>query len=197
MRERTLNLPSLGFWILLASYTAAFGFLCFGSQKPRLETAFDLLSRRERDDFSAYSVKDVDLLEGVLHDYPGFVRALVGRGSARFLEPRVDGWLRLERAHLALRPDPKATLRVTFEVRGEPREFPLTLTIGDQGKNKQLTFDASGVKSVEFSRSELSKAGIWAFQVKASKASKTSAEAASWGVRIVPQTTLPATREAP
>jgi hypothetical protein len=195
VRAKTLNLPNFGFWILVASYVSAVIFLCFGSQKPRLEAAFDVLSRREREDFSAYTAKDIQLLEGVLRDYPGFVRALVGRSSARFLSPRVDGWLRLERAHLALRPERDEALSVSFEVRGSPREFPVSLTLDGHGQRKQLTFETAGIKSIEFAPNELRKPGILDFQVQTTKIAPDAS--ATVGVRIAPQASPTPTREAP
>src|SRR5512133_2535064 len=105
MSTKTLDPPRVGFYIIVASYFAAGAFLWFGARQPRLDDAFEILAQRERGNFTAYTEEDLTVLDEVLRDYPGIVRDMVGRSTARFLEPGVNDWFTLLHGHLVVRPD--------------------------------------------------------------------------------------------
>lgn len=186
MSHKTLQLPGIGFLILTACYSTLAAFLYFGSQTPRLDEVFGLLSKREHSGFSGYSEADIRLFERTMRDFGGFSRALLGRGSARFLEPPHDGWLRLGQSHLAVRPDKNKPLQFQIEAEGKRDDFPLTLHLQGKGVSKtlQLAYGAPGL--VEFTAADLSGPSILSVSVKGSK--DLGKATPSWGVRVVPQT---------
>jgi hypothetical protein len=177
--------PRIGFYIVVVSYLAVGGFLMWGAQRPRLDAAFEILGRRERDNFSGYSEEDVKLLLTVLSNHSGFSRALVGRTTAKFLEPKVEGWLIAPRAHLAVKPEKGTPTKLLLESRGDEKDYPATMVIKGPGVNKKLTVESSKPLSFEFSAAEVSKPTILEFEVTTASGHRLSPV---WGLRIMAPT---------
>ena len=194
MSSRTAQLPGPGFWILLVSYTALVGFVYFGSRKPRLDEVFEILQKRELGDSVTFTEQDVQVLAGALGDHSGFSRALVGKASARFLEPRPDGWLRRAHAHLAVCPQKAAPLQLRFESEGRIDDYPLTVNLQGMGFAKSLKLLAGIPEVVELSATDIPQAGILECSIKGARDSVTGRP--SWGLRVVSPVTA-TNREVP
>ncbi|HEY5956270.1 MAG TPA: hypothetical protein VIV60_06950 [Polyangiaceae bacterium] len=177
--------PSAGFFMLLASHSLLVVLLWWGWRTPRLDDAFELLSRRQLGGDVEYSPQDVDVLLGAWNAHPGLGRALVGKGPARFLEPTDSGWLTRPAAHLAVaRPDPEHPTQIALESRGEPNDYPITVKLLGAGIERQLQLKSGDTQKVELSAKEMGKPGI--LNVELSPAQSRPTSAPSWAVRIVP-----------
>jgi hypothetical protein len=181
MSIKTLDPPRSGFYIIVLSYLAVIGFLVWGAEQPRLDRAFEVLARRDRGNFSGYSEDDIKFLRRVLDDYSGFSRALVGRSSAKFLEPRVDGWLKTPHAHLAVRPDKGKPTVLLLESEGSPSDYPVTVKIAGKGFEKTLNVTSNAPVHIELSPTEVTKTSILKFDVMTAGRRQPSP---SWGLRL-------------
>jgi hypothetical protein len=182
MSIKTLDLPRSGFYIVVVSYVAAGAFLWFGAQQPRLDEVFELLTQRDRGNFTGYTEQDVKVIEGVLKDYPGFSRALVGRSSAKFLEPRVNGWLKSEHAHLTVRPEKGKPTVLRLESQGSSTDYPATIVISGRNFVKKLTLRSEEPVNIEFSTNEVTKPSILKLEVSVAGRDQPSP---LWGLRLV------------
>lgn len=189
MSQKTIQLPGFGFCILVASYLSLGALLYYGSQTPRLDEVFDILSKRERPGFSSFSADEVRLLEGTLRDYGGFSRALLGKSQAKFLEPRQEGWIRRAEAHLVVKPEKDGPLELQVEADGKPADFPLQVTLEGKGLTKTLELNYDKPTALDIAPSDLKGTSILSVKTKGAK--DIAASVPSWGIRVVPRTNSP------
>lgn len=181
LRPAAGNLPGAGFFVLVLSYLGALAFIWFGAQTPTLDHAFEILAKRDRGVFTAFTEPEVKLLRGVLSDHSGFSRALVGRGTAKFLEPRINGWLTMTDAHLAVRPDKDKPTQLRIESQGNPQDYPIMVTLSGSGKEISLKLTSNEPVPLEWGPNELKKATIFGFKVTPSVHGQPSN---TWGLRV-------------
>jgi hypothetical protein len=174
------------------SYVAVGVFLVWGAQRPRLDEAFEILSQRDRAEFSGFTEENVGLLSSVLNDYSGFSRALVGRSAAKFLEPKVNGWLVTPHAHLAVKPEKGKATKLTLESQGSDKDYPATIRILGKGFEKTLTLNSPQPFAFELSATEVAKPSILKIEVAPNS---RGARSSSFGLRVV--SSASSSREAP
>lgn len=188
------NWPSAGFFAIVVSYATLVAMIAWGWQKPPLEKAFDILNKADLEDNAEYSPKEIRVLEQVWARHPGFARALLGKGSAKFIErTRPGGWLNRTSAHLAVKPEAGQPTRLSVEAQGKPSDFPIRIRLSGKGQERQVELASEEPMSLEWSTSDLKEPGI--LNVEVTPSPNRSAAAASWAVRVTANSTGPA-REA-
>ncbi|HMA92171.1 MAG TPA: hypothetical protein VKP30_05765 [Polyangiaceae bacterium] len=188
------NWPSAGFFAIVVSYTTLVALIAWGWQKPQLEKAFGILNRSDLEDNVEYSPKEIRVLEQVWGRHPGFSRALLGKGSAKFIErTQPGGWLNRPSAHLAIKPEAGQPTRLTLEAQGKPSDFPIRIRLSGKGQERQVELASEDPMPLEWSTSDLKEPSILNVEVTAN--SNRPANTTSWAVRVTANTTGPA-REA-
>jgi hypothetical protein len=177
-----LGWPSAGFYVLLGTHLGLVGMLLWGWQRPALDEAFEILTRRELDASAEFSPREVQLLQSCLDRHTGFGRALLGKGASRFLEPAESGWLSRREAHLTVRPEAGQPTQLTIEGRGEPRDFPIAVKLRGKGVERQVELSPNQRQKVEWSVADLSQPTI--FNVEITPAKTHTSVAPSWAVRV-------------
>lgn len=181
--RRKPNWPSFGFLLILGSLSLLAVLIVWGWQQPVLDQAFAILARRELVNDPEFSQKEVALLQKVWDKHPGFARALVGKGSARFLEPTVAGWFQRRKGHLSLRPETERPAQFTLEARGEHSDFPIVVKLTSAGFLRQIEFTANESRNIEISTSEIKRPRI--LDVEVVSAQGQAANAPTFGLRLI------------
>ncbi len=177
--------PSLGFFTLVATALVTIAFFAWALVEPPLERLTSMLNRRDHDEFSGFSAEDIDFLSLTLKRHPGLERALLGRRDpARFLEPTTAtrNFITFATSHIALRGHRPEPLRLSFEVRGAPDDFPISLTLFGLTSQQRLTFDQPATKTLTLGAREPAQTSIVTLEVSTSSATRRGDP--SWGVRL-------------
>ncbi len=132
--------PSLGFWIFAGSWLAVSSLIVWGSTEPDLVRTWRTLERMERPDFREMSARDRRILSRSLHRHPALIEALSGKRIADFVEPTEQKWISYRKAHLAVRPQPDAAIRIWVESRAHSAAYPLTVAFSSSWLNESLVF---------------------------------------------------------
>jgi hypothetical protein len=177
-----LGWPSAGFCVLLGMHCLLGGMLLWGWQRPALDEAFEILTRRDLQATAEFSPREVQLLQSCLDRHVGFGRALLGKGAVRFLEPAESGWLSCHEAHLTVRPEAGQPTQLTLEGRGTPDDFPIVVKLHGKGAARQVELLPNQRQKVEWSAADLSQPTIFNVEIKPAKTHATAAP--SWAVRV-------------
>lgn len=189
LREGHLNWPSAGFFAIAIAYTTLVVLIAWGWQTPQLEKAFDILNKGDLDDNAEYSPKEIRILEQAWSRHPGFSRALLGKGSAKFVEPtQPGGWLSRASAHLAVKSEAEQPTRFALEARGDAGDFPIRVKLFGKGLERQVELlSPNEPKPLEWSPNDLKEPGILNIEVNPNR----SATAPTWAVRVTATAALP------
>jgi hypothetical protein len=141
--------PSAGFWVFASSWTALATLLAWGMTEPDLDRAWRILGRMERPGFAGMSPRDVRVLSRSLQRHPSLIEALSGNRIADFVEPTEQKWIAYREAHLAVRPQPNATIRIWTESRASSTAYPLTVRFRASWLDETVAFDKDDRKSFE------------------------------------------------
>jgi hypothetical protein len=185
-----INWPSFGFFLIVASCALLLGLLCWGWHKPELDEAFDILSRRELESAPEFSERDIRLLQRVWDRHPGFSRAMVGKSSARLLEPAESGWFERRRGHLSVRPEADHPAQFSLEARGAPSDFPVTVKLTGKGFERKLELSANQPQPLELSTRDLKHPTI--LDLELTEANSHASSTPTLGLRVIASGAAPA-----
>jgi len=177
-----LRPPSFGFLLLATSYGLLASFLTWGYAQPDLESGWYILQKMQRDNFTGLAPSDVQTLNRLLHKYPQFARALIGRSPLGFVEPTDDGWMSLLEAHAVVQASPSVPLKVLVDCRAPKSAYPVSVAIELSGSRVVLDFTEDSQKVVDWSAKTFS-APHWA-QVNVKSSSPRVGMSAGPEVRI-------------
>jgi len=195
MKRNRLPRLSFGFLLLASSYGLLASFLAWGYTQPDLESGWYILQKMQRDNFTGLAPSDVQTLNRLLHKYPQFARALIGRSPVGFVEPTDDGWMSLPEAHAVVQASPSVPLKVLVDCRAPKSAYPVRVAIELSGSTAVLDFVEDSQKVVDWSTKAAS-VPLWAQigikpsnprvgksagpEVRIRAASADSQKAASW-----------------
>ena len=140
-RVRPLR-PSAGFVVLTGSWVLLASLLAWGSSQPPLERVFEVQQRMQLPTFSALTPEELETLTASFGRHPALVADFIGSRPAGFLETTDGGWLEHSRAHLLIRPNPEAPLRLTFYAAAPAPAYPLSLALVGSGMQERLTLES-------------------------------------------------------
>ncbi len=160
MRRVHLRWPSLGFWIFSGSWTAFAALLLWGLTEPDLVQAWRILQRMEEPGFSGVSPGELHALSRSLDYHPTLIDALSGDRIADFVEPTEQKWIAYRQAHLAVRPQPDATIRIWTESRAHPSAYPLTVNFSAGWMEQNLVFQEDGRQSFDLPPGQPARAAL-------------------------------------
>lgn len=190
--KMALGWPSAGFYVLLGTHCILVGMLCWAWQRPALDEVFEILARREMNPAVEFSAREVAVLQRSWDRHPGLGRPLLGKSTARFLEPTESGWLSRSSAHLALSPEADRSTVISLEARGAPTDFPLVVKIRGSGADRQVELMQKQPKQIEWPAADLKLPRI--LDVEVTAAQPHNATAPTWAVRV---SSSPTARETP
>ena len=182
MKALRIPRPSFGFLVLVISYGILVSFLAWGYTQPDLESGWYILQKMQRDDFTSLAPSDVQTLNQLLHKYPQFARALIGRSPLGFVEPSDDGWMSLPEAHAVVQASPSVPLKVLVDCRAPRSAYPVSVAIELSGSRLVLEFAEDSQKVVDWS-TKTSSVPLWA-QISIKPSSPRVGTGASPEVRI-------------
>jgi hypothetical protein len=177
-----LRPPSFGFLLLAISYGLLVSLLAWGYRQPDLESGWYILQKMQRANFAGLAPPDVQTLNRLLHKYPQFARALIGRSALGFVEPTDDGWMSLPEAHVVVQASPSVPLKVLVDCRAPRSAYPVSVAIELSGSRVVLEFAESSQKVVDWS-TKTSSVPLWA-QVNVKPSSPRVGTSAGPEVRI-------------
>lgn len=120
MKERQSN-PSIGFWLVLASWSVAAAFVIWGTQTPELDELASELQTLELTDQPTAPPDLVRHLEHYTTTHPILATSLAGDSGARILEAQRDGWANGKSFHLIVREAPPARLKLESSTKARIR----------------------------------------------------------------------------
>jgi len=178
-----INWPSIGFATIVSTHTLLVALLWWGWQTPVLDKAQSILTQRELNAGFQLSVEDRQVLQDVWNRHPGFSRALLGKASARFVEPTELGWLARNAAHMAVRPDSDQPVKLSLEGRGIASDFPIIIKIHGSGFDRQVTLAAPNQpQQLDVSIADLKHASILELEMTSAHPRATGAQ--TWAIRL-------------
>jgi hypothetical protein len=132
--------PSPGFWVFACSWIGVSALLVWGATEPDLVRAWRILEAMERPEFQQMSGRERRVLSRSLHRHPTLIEALSGDRIADFVEPTEQKWIAYRKAHLAVRPQPDAPIRIWTASRAHPAAYPLTVAFRSSWLDETLVF---------------------------------------------------------
>jgi hypothetical protein len=144
MKRTLVRWPTLGFFLMVASYGLLIAVLAWGFSQPELDRAWHILEGMKRDNYGGLTRAEAETLSTLLVRHPGFAQALVGRAPVGWVEPTEDGWTALRSAHLVIQANPVDQLRVAAECRAPKAAYPVTVAFRADGLKQELRYEQDG-----------------------------------------------------
>lgn len=141
--------PSIGFVLLVSSYSLLIATLAWGFSVPELERVWVTMQGTQRTQFRGLSPDEENTLTLGLSHYPTLVRAFIGRATIGFAEPTRDGWVTLARSHIVRGSLSQPAFTLDIECNAPTDEYPVTVTLERAEGHQSLRFTENARQSIE------------------------------------------------
>ncbi len=141
--------PSIGFLLLVSSYSLLVATLAWGFSVPELERVWVIMQGMQRSQFRGLHAEEERTLKLALSHYPTLARAFIGRSPIGFAEPTQEGWASLAQLHMIRGPLSQANISLDMECEAPASDYPVTVLIDRAEGRQNLRFTESGHQKVE------------------------------------------------
>lgn len=138
------QMPSVGFWVLVALYTLVVSFFIWGGTTPRLDKVWELELKLKTGEIQRLSNSEKDLFYSVFEDYPEYLNEMAGSKGIDLLSANSDG-LSVVDELLVVRSERAANCgRISLVTGGQSSEYPIVFNVSGRTWNKEVKAKQSG-----------------------------------------------------
>jgi hypothetical protein len=144
-----LQLPSLGFSLVVFTYLVSIAFFAWGLDTPPLDRVWQLHHELKIGHTYKLSKEDRSLLLGAMQRHPALAAALLDAGQAGIISANRDGWIDTPHVTVLRTPRSPAALSLVLDIQTPPQHIPYEIEIDGSGWERELNVEARGVMTVE------------------------------------------------
>jgi hypothetical protein len=144
-----LQLPSLGFSLVVFTYLVSIAFFAWGLDTPPLDRVWQLHHELKIGRTYKLSKEDRSLLQSAMLRHPALAAALLDSGQAGIISANRDGWIDTPHVTVLRTPRSPAALSLVLDIQTPPQHIPYEIEIDGSGWERELNVEARGVMTVE------------------------------------------------
>jgi hypothetical protein len=141
--------PSVGFSMVVATYTLSVAFFAWGLSTPPLDRVWQLHHELKIGRTWKLSKEDRRLLLSSMAAHPALAQSLLDVGQAGIISANRDGWIDTPHVTIVRTPRSPLNLRLVLDIQTPPEHIPFEIEIDGSDWERELSVQARGTLSVE------------------------------------------------
>ena len=138
------NLPSLGFCLIVLTYSLSLALFAWGLTTPRLDRVWQLHHQLKTGAVHTLTRADQELLVSSLARHPALAEALLSAGHIGIISAQRDGWIDTPEVSIIRTPRATLTQRILLEIQTPPEHMPYRVTVQGPAWQRELEVQARG-----------------------------------------------------
>ena len=130
--------PSLGFCLMVATYSLTLAFFVWGLTTPRLDRIWQLHHELKTGDVYTLTRADRELLVSSLVRHPALAEALLPAGHIGIISAQRDGWIGTPEVSILRTPRATLSQRILLEIETPPEHLPYRMTLSGPDWRREL-----------------------------------------------------------
>jgi hypothetical protein len=144
-----LRRPSLGFCLMVLTYSLCLAFFAWGLGTPPLDRVWQMHHELKTGRLYALEPRDRELLASALIRHPALSEALLPSGQVGIISANRDGWIDTPVVSIVRTPRAQPNQRLLLDVQTPPQHLPYRLLLEGPGWQQERQVQARGVVSLD------------------------------------------------
>ena len=145
----TVPRPSLGFCLMVLTYSLSVAFFAWGLGTPPLDRIWQMHHELKTGRLYALERPDRELLSSALIRHPALGEALLPAGQIGIISANRDGWIDTPVVSMVRTPRAQSGQRLVLDVQTPPQHLPYRLRLEGPGWQEERQVQARGVLSLD------------------------------------------------
>jgi hypothetical protein len=141
--------PSVGFSLVVATYTLSVAFFAWGLSTPPLDRVWQLHHELKIGRTWKLSKEDRHLLLSSMADHPTLAQSLLDAGQAGIISANRDGWIDTPHVTIVRTPRSPVNLRLMLDIQTPPEHIPFEIEIDGSDWEREVSVQERGLMVVE------------------------------------------------
>jgi hypothetical protein len=141
--------PSLGFCLMVLTYSLSLAFFVWGLGTPPLDRVWQMHHELKTGRLYALAPQDRELLASALNRHPALSEALLPAGQVGMISANRGGWIETPIVSIIRTPRAQPNQRLVLDVQTPPQHLPYRLLLEGPGWRQERQVQARGVLSLD------------------------------------------------